>query len=196
MILLSTIFTISKKRLVKNSFEILPDSGIEIRGAYLPPPTGIYFIDYPASWQAKGQVESMQSLPLGKCFPKPYVNPCRFFIHFVVFFFSSIWVKLAYKRWRVILNYKQFLMSIYTKNKLEPVFVKHYASNICLPLNMAKFTQCSISIKQFGLCRKVKQVIYSSSPFQSTSSNVVDKVEMPFAEVHNSSKTWQHLFKR
>ena len=41
MILLSTILTISKRRLEKNSFEIFPGSGIEIRGAHLPPPTGI-----------------------------------------------------------------------------------------------------------------------------------------------------------
>ena len=26
-----------------------------------------------------------------------------------------------------------------SKNQPEPVFVKHYAPNICLPLNMAKF---------------------------------------------------------
>ena len=38
---------------------------------------GIYCIDYGASWQAIGQVEIMPSLPpLGKCFPKSYVNPC------------------------------------------------------------------------------------------------------------------------
>ena len=38
---------------------------------------GIYCIDYRASWQAIRQVEIMPSLsPLGKCFPKSYVNPC------------------------------------------------------------------------------------------------------------------------
>ena len=160
MILLSTILTISKRRLEKNSFEILPGSWIEIRGCPLTPTYRYILYWLAASWQAKGQVEIMPSLPPGKCYPKPYVNPCGFLIHFVVFFFSSIWVKWAYKRWRagIILNYKKFWMSIYThKKKREPVFVKHYAPNIWLPLNMAKFTQCLISTKQFGLCRKLNR---------------------------------------
>ena len=76
-------------------------------------------------------------------------------------------------------------MSIYTQ-KIEPVFVKHYAPNICLPLNMAKFTQCLISTKKIGLCRKVKQVIYSSSQFQTASSNLADMVEMPFTKVQKN----------
>ena len=52
---------------------------------------------------------------LAKCFPKSYINLCRFLIHFV---FSSIRVKWAYKRWRagIILNYKNIWMLIYTKN--------------------------------------------------------------------------------
>ena len=83
--------------------------------------------------------------------------------------------------------YKTFWMSVYTKI-LEPVFVKHYAPNICLPLNIAKFTQCRISTKIIRLSRKFKQVNYSSSPFQTASSNLADKVEMPFAQVHNSRK--------
>ena len=39
-------------------------------------------------------------------------------------------------------------MSIYTHKKLEPVFVKHYAPNIFLPLIMAKFSQCLISTQK------------------------------------------------
>ena len=62
---------------------------------------------------------------------------------------------------------------------------------------MAKFTKSAVfPHKKNGLCRKVKQVIYSSSSFQTASSNLADKVEMPFAKVHNSRKIWQHLFKR
>ena len=82
--------------------------------------------------------------PLGKCFPKSYVNPCRFLIHFV---FSSIWVKWAYKRWRVgiILNCKKNL-DVNLQKKLEPVFVKHYGPNIFLHLNMAK-------VKRYAMLR-------------------------------------------
>ena len=46
---------------------------------------------------------------------------------------------------------------------LAPVFVKHNAPNICLPLNMTKFIMCQNSTNCFGICSKVNQIIYSSS---------------------------------
>ena len=36
---------------------------------------------------------------------------------------------------------KTLTRSTRKETKLEPVFVKHYAPNICLPLKMAKFAQ-------------------------------------------------------
>ena len=56
MILLSTILTISKRRPEKNSFEIPPDSGIEIRGCPFAPP----------SWFFRGQLNPESYLPLGQ----------------------------------------------------------------------------------------------------------------------------------
>ena len=41
--------------------------------------------------------------------------------------------------------------------ELEPVSVKHYVPNICLPLNMAKFALPSFH-KKSGLCSNVYQV--------------------------------------
>ena len=64
---------------------------------------------------------------------------------------------------------------------------------------MAKFTQCLTSKKKKKKKTKldvVEKLIYSSSPFQTASSNLADKGEMPFAKVHNSRKIWQHLSKR
>ena len=56
MILLSTILTISKRRPEKNSFEIPPGSGIEIRGCPFAPP----------SWFFRGQLNPESYLPLGQ----------------------------------------------------------------------------------------------------------------------------------
>ena len=49
--------------------------------------------------------------------------------------FSSVLKKpcVAETGWKIISDTLSF------KIKLEPVFVKHYAPNICLSLNMAKF---------------------------------------------------------
>ena len=62
--------------------------------------------------------------------------------------------------------------------KLGPVFVKHYAPNICLPLNMPKVAKCCKSTIRFGLCSKFNQVIYSSSPisWQTPSSNTFREI--------------------
>ena len=192
MTLLSTILTSSKRWLEKNSFEILPGSGIEIRGSPLDP-TYRYIL----YWLSGKLTSKRPSLPPGKCFPKPFVNPCRFLIHFVGFsFYQFEWIEHTKDdELKLFWMIKKFWMLIYTKI-LEPMFVKHYAPNTCLPLNMAKFRQCRISTKIIGLCRKVKQVIYSSSPFQTASSHPADKVEMPFAKVHKSKIIWQYLFKR
>ena len=198
MIFSTIILTISKRWLEKNSYEILPGSGNEIRGCPLatPPPHthNIVLIIWQVDKQ-KGKLKLCQACPRASAF---YVNPCRILIHFVGFSFHQFeWNEHTKDdELEIFWTIKEFWMSIYTHKKIEPVFVKHYAPNICLPLNMAKFTQWVISSKKkIGLCRKVKQIIYSSSPFQTASSNLADKVEMHFAKVHNFRKNWQHLFK-
>ena len=161
MILLSTILTISKRRLEKNSFEILPGSGIEIRGCPLAPTYRHILYWLSGKLTSKRAVEIMPSLPPGKCFPKPYVNSCRFLIHFVVFSFHQFeWMSIQnMTNWKYFELYKNSECQ-FTHKKIEPVFVKHYAPNICLLLNMAKFTQCLIATKKKkkkknGFCRKV-----------------------------------------
>ena len=82
----------------------------------------------------------MLSLPPGKCFPKPYANPCRFLIHFVGFSFQFEWNEHTKDdELELFWTTKKILdVNLHTQ-KIEPVFVKYYAPNICLPLNSALF---------------------------------------------------------
>ena len=45
----------------------------------------------------------------------------------------------------------------HTQKKIELVFVKHYAPNIYLPINMANFTQCLISTNQMDFAEKLNR---------------------------------------
>ena len=142
----------------------------------------------------KGKLKLGQACPQASAFQNRLSTPAGSSYTLLFFLFINLSEMSIQKMtsWNY-LNDKKFWMSIYTKI-LESVFVKHYAPNICLPLIMAKFAQCRTSTKIIGLCRKIKQVMYSSSSFQTASSNLADKVEMPFAKVQNSRKIWQHLF--
>ena len=76
--------------------------------------------------------------------------------------------------------------------KLESVFVKHYAPNICL-LNMANFAQCRNSTKNWTLLKRLTGnlliIPYQLTKFQTPSSNLHDKVEIPFAKIDNLFKS-------
>ena len=185
-------------RLEKNNFEILPGSWIEIRGC--PLAHTYRYILYLLSGKLTSKRASWNYAKLApvQVLSKTVCQPLQVPHTLVVFSFHQFeWNEQTKDDepelfWTIKTSGCQFTH----KKNIEPVFVKYYALSICLLLNMAKFTQCLISTKPFGLCRKAKHVIYSSSPFQTASSNLADKVEMPFAKVHNSRKIWQHLLKR
>ena len=88
--------------------------------------------------------------------------------------------------------------SIFHRNKkYKPVFVKHYAPNICLPLNMDKFAKCRNSTKNLDLLESWSGnlfiIPYQLTKFQTPSSDLADKFKMPkFANGRNSRK---NLFK-
>ena len=70
------------------------------------------------------------------------------------------------------------------KKTVELVFVKHYASNICLSLNMAKFAQCRKSTKTFWtLLKRVTGnlliIPYRLTKFQTPSSNLLTRLKCP-----------------
>ena len=153
MILLSTILTISKRRLEKNSFEILPGSGIEITGCPLAP-TYRYILYWlsgkstskRASWNyaklAPGQV-------LSKTICQPLQVPHQF-----------EWNEhIKDNELELFWTLKTFWMSIYTKNwaSVCKTLCTPPPPNICLPLNMATFTQCLISTQKLDFAEKLNR---------------------------------------
>ena len=132
----------------------------------------------------------------GQVLSKTVCQPLKVPHTLCCFLFSSIWVKWAYIKWPagIILNYKKNSGCQFTQKSRASVCKTLCPQHLLTPKYGQVYTMPYFH-KKIGLCRKVKQVIYSSSPFHAASSNLADKVEMPFAKVHNSRKTWQHLFK-
>ena len=158
MILLSTILTISKRRPEKNSFEILPGSGIEIRGRLLAPTYRYILYCISGKLTSKRASWNYAKLALGQVLSKTVRQPLQVPHTLCWFFFISIWVKWAYKTWRagIILNYKKILDVNLHKN-IEPVFVKHYVPNICLPLNMPSLHSALFPHKNLDFAEKLKR---------------------------------------
>ena len=158
MILLSTILTISKRWLDKNSFEILPGSGIEIRGYPLAPTYRYILYWLSGKLTSKRASWNYANLAPGQVLSKTICQPLQVSHTLCCFFFSSIWVKWAYKKWPagIILNYKKIL-DVNLHKKREPVFFKTLCPQHLLALNMAKFTQCLISTKKLDFAEKLNR---------------------------------------
>ena len=161
MILLSTVLTISKMRRVKNSF--WDSSRLRDWNKRVPtfPHLQVYIVLIIRQVdKQKGKLKLCQACPRASAFQNrmstlqvPHTLCC--------FFFSSIWMKWAYKRWRagIFLNYKKILDVNLHKKKIEPVFVKHYmyTPNICLPLNMATLHSALFPHKKLDFAEKLNR---------------------------------------
>ena len=125
----------------------------------------------------------MPSLPLGKCFPKPYVNPCKILIHFVGFSFHQF-------EWNEHTKDDELKLILTIKKSGCQFTQKKNRANVCKTLcpqhllapKYGQVYTVPYFHKKNWLCRNVKQVIYSSFPFQTVSSTLADKVETPFAK--------------
>ena len=199
MIFCQQFWQFQKRRLEKkkNSFEIFPGSGIEIRG-YPLAPTYRYILYWLSSKLTSKMANwNYAKLAPGQVLSKTVCQPLQVPHTLCCFFLSSIWVKWAYKKWQagIILNYKKILdVNLYTQKNRASVCKTLCPQHLLAP-KYGQLNTVPYFHKKIGLYRKVKQVIYSSSPFHIATSNLADKVETPFAKAHNSRKISQHLFK-
>ena len=171
MILLSIILTISKRQLEKNSFEILPGSGIEIRGCPLGP-TYRYILYWLSdkltskrtSWNY-AKLTSRQVLSKTVCQPLQVPRTLCCFFSFHQFEWNEHTKDDELELFWII---NKFWMQIYTKPEYYWSCIAHMSAENYVELEQTwkySSTQCCISFhpcrniwKQIWPCHKIKIV--------------------------------------
>ena len=111
MILLSTILTISKRRLEKNSFDILPGSGIEISGCPLASTYRYILFRLSGKLTSKRASWNYAKLAPRHVLSKTVCQPLQIRHTLCCFFLFINLSEMSIQRWRagIILTYKKIL---------------------------------------------------------------------------------------